>query len=429
MSDGINDGTHELTLEELEAILSKTIIEDEETKLILFLVCLLTFTDEEQRNVILTGESSVGKTYNLTEILWFFPKDSIVEVNDASPRSFVHQSNYKLVDARTVQPIDMTKKPKEGDSQSVFEEWYDLMRNSAYFLDYSNKILVFLDMPNFKLLEHLRSLLSHDRKISKYLIADKNKGANRTKTVLIQGYFTGLFASAYENLEDQEASRNFILSPTDNPDKIKKAVDLQAFKKVDPTFKEWYENDKNRKDLKERVETIKNAGIKNVYFGIDGMESLKQWFFEKTKNLSPKVQRDFPRLYALAEAWALLNWKHRERINDDIYADSTDIEIAKRIYEPILTCNELGLSPEEFEVWRIIEPQTNLGLKISEIHNLYYAKKKRNCSDKRLRGMLKNFCRAGLLREEKEGQTFKYYTTKSEEPKPEEATQTTLGDS
>lgn len=34
--------------------------------------------------------------------------------------------------------------------------------------------------------------------------------------------------------------------------------------------------------------------------------------------------------------------------------------------------------------------------------------------------MLKNFCRAGLLREEKEGQTFKYYSTKKlEEPKPE----------
>jgi hypothetical protein len=31
-----------------------------------------------------------------------------------------------------------------------------------------------------------------------------------------------------------------------------------------------------------------------------------------------------------------------------------------------------------------------------------------DCSDKRLRGMLKNFCGAGLLKEEKDGQIFKY---------------------
>ncbi len=40
-----------------------------------------------------------------------------------------------------------------------------------------------------------------------------------------------------------------------------------------------------------------------------------------------------------------------------IYANTTDIEVAKTIYEPILVCNELGLTPEEFEVWKIIEPE------------------------------------------------------------------------
>jgi predicted nucleic acid-binding protein len=56
----------------------------------------------------------------------------------------------------------------------------------------------------------------------------------------------------------------------------------------------------------------------------------------------------------------------------------------KASYEPILKCNELGLTPEEFEVWKIIEPQCNdlQGLRITEIHKIYYYEKKRHCSDK-----------------------------------------------
>src|SRR5437763_1512897 len=49
----------ELTLAELDEALSKTVIEDEDVKRTLFLTCVLTHTGEEQRNVILTGESSL----------------------------------------------------------------------------------------------------------------------------------------------------------------------------------------------------------------------------------------------------------------------------------------------------------------------------------------------------------------------------------
>jgi hypothetical protein len=166
------------------------------------------------------------------------------------------------------------------------------------------------------------------------------------------------------------------------------------------------------------------------------MENLKQWFFQNTDCLSPKAQRDFPRLYSLAEAWALLNYMHREKTPDGtcIYANVTDIEVAKKIYEPILKCNELGLTPEEFEVWKIIEPHTDpdMGLRIAEIHNIYYNEKKRHCSDKRLREMLKNFACAGLLKEEKEGPVLKYYaithkqTKQTELQKPTRATTTKI---
>ena len=211
-------------------------------------------------------------------------------------------------------------------------------------------------------------------------------------------------------MDEQEVSRNYLLSPSDNPEKIKKGIDLQARKMVDPKFNDWYETEPSRVGLKKRVQSIKEANIKKVLFKADDMENLKDWFFKNIDNLAPKAQRDFPRLYALAEAWALLNFQHRERTPDNscIYANSTDIESAKKVYEPILKCNGLGLTPEEYAVWKIIEKtfdenenQIGTGLRIQEIHNLYFHEKQRRCSDKRLRGMLKNFAQTGLLKEEK----------------------------
>jgi hypothetical protein len=91
-----------------------------------------------------------------------------------------------------------------------------------------------------------------------------------------------------------------------------------------------------------------------------------------------------------------------------------DIENAKSIYKPILECNELGLTSEEFELWKILEPHCSLGLTVKDAHNLYFGAKKRQCSDKRLRGILVNFCRSGLLREDKDGRTLRYYSLTSE---------------
>ena len=430
---------NEIGFEELNKALSTTVYEDENVKIPLFLVNLLTFTEEEQRNVVLTGESSVGKTLNITESLWYFRQENsetIVGINDSTPRALIHSSNAIPVDDRNLQPIDMSKAPKKGDSKEAFEEWNDLRRHTAYFIDLSKKIVVFYDLPNYELLKNLRSLLSHDNqgnRICTYLVTDKSPtGGHKTKKVLIQGFFTALFASAFGEMDEQEVSRNYLLSPSDNPDKIKKAIDLQARKMTDPKFNEWYENEPSRVGLKKRVQSIKEANIKKVLFKTEDMENLKDWFFKNIDNLAPKSQRDFPRLYALAEAFALLNFQHRERTPDNtcIYANSTDIESAKKVYEPILKCNSLGLTPEEYAVWQIIKKtfdenplNVDTGLRIQEIHNVYFYYKQRRCSDKRLRGMLKNFASAGLLKEDKDGVIIKYYPINHKETKQSDATQ------
>lgn len=46
---------------------------------------------------------------------------------------------------------------------------------------------------------------------------------------------------------------------------------------------------------------------------------------------------------------------------------------------------------------------------VKDVHMLYYQKKNRPINYTRLRGILHNLRQVGLLREEKEGRTIKYY--------------------
>ena len=184
-------------VQDYDAVLSKTISEDTNVKRILGLVCILANTEEEQRNAILTGPSSVGKTFNMLEVLWFFRNgEQVFELNDASPKSLIHSANSIVVDDRTLKTIDMSKQPKKGDTKEAWDEWYDLKRHMANYIDLSRKILAVYDLKDYAFLESIRSLLSHDTKICTHLIADKSNGANRTKKVLIGGFCTAIFASA-----------------------------------------------------------------------------------------------------------------------------------------------------------------------------------------------------------------------------------------
>lgn len=409
----------EYTLDKLDDVLSTTIYEDSITKKILFLIFLLTFTEEEQQNIILTGGSTFGKTYVANETLWYFPQDCIIRKAGASPKSFIHKQSAILIDVRTMLPIKIEKpRTKEkGGTREEWEEWTEAMRNSGYYLDYSKKILFLPDMPDTKFLKTLRPLLSHDQRIISYDVTEKKTSGLRTKEVFIKGYFTAIFATAYTEIDEQEATRHFLLSPSDDPNKIKESIELIARKNSDPDFKPWYESDPKRRNLKDRVDLINQAGIQYIYIPKDLMEELKLWFLENIQSIFPKAQRDFPRLIGIAKAWALFNFMHRKEdvVRKDIYrsifCNRDDIKVAKNLYKNILSCNELGLTPEEYDVWENIRPHflPDTPLSISSVHNLYFERKKRSCSDYRLRGMLKNFCRAGLLREEKDKGKWMYY--------------------
>jgi hypothetical protein len=271
-----------LEYDDLNQALSTTIQDDENVKIPLFLAELSTFTDKSQKNVILTGESSVGKTHNITQTLWYFrnlKSHAIIEINDATPRSLIYSPNAILVDERTLESIDLSKAPQKGDTAEKFNEWNEKRKYFAYYLDLSQKILVLYDMKNFDLYKNLRSILSHDPtendcRIYTYLSTDKSPtGGHKTKKILMKGYLTAILASACTEIDEQEISRNYLLSPSDNPDKIKKAIELQTKELSDPKFQYWYENDPLRVGLRKRVQSVEDAEIKRIQFKVKDADS------------------------------------------------------------------------------------------------------------------------------------------------------------
>ncbi len=317
--------------DEVSEALGSTIRRDISTKLILLSGCLLTFTDEDQVNILMAGESSGGKTYNALEVVAYFrdlSQDAVLRIASASPTAFFH---------------DQGKWDKEAGVLRV---------------DLRQKILVFLDQPHYSLLERLRPLMSHDQRELLYKITDKStKGRMRTKNVILEGYPTVILCAAKLSLDEQEKTRVFILSPEVSVEKLQESLQL-AVKRVSDrqTFREWVDSHPLRKWLRDRIEAIQAANVRQVV--IEQQEQVYERFVSSHKRLAPRHQRDLPRILSLIKAHALLNlWWRERRGSQSIVARQEDVDAGFELYGRIAKPNELGLSPSVYEVYEaVIKP-------------------------------------------------------------------------
>jgi len=350
-----------MTLDSLDEILGTTIRQDYATKLILFLSGLLTFTNEDQINVLMAGEASAGKSYLAIQITSYFPPGIPLLIGTASPAAFIH---------------DVGEYDKETHIVRI---------------DLRNKIIVLLDQPHYSLLQRLRALLSHDVKELQFKITDKTRsGANRTKNVIIVGFPTFIFCSAKMSLEEQELTRCFILSPETSQEKLDESLRLLAAKVGNrEAFKQWVENHPLRKLLKDRISALKAALIHEVV--IPDEEAIYARFVKQHHRLAPRHQRDFPRILSLIKAHALLNFAHRDKPEGNdrtILATEEDTEAAFQLYGRISESNELGLAPEIYELYtQILKPLLTEQQLVTrqQLLNRYYQFYGRFLNEQRLR--------------------------------------------
>lgn len=378
----LDDYKRELSKDELNHILSTTIKRDETTKAVTTLGCLLAQTDADQFNIGFQAESSAGKSYIPQEIAEYFPPKDLRIYAGASPTSFFHSIGKFLP------LIELTN---EVDLKGLFDEKeLSDVKRKVIFLDLEQKILIFLDMPHWQLMEKLRPLLSHDKKLLRYDITDKTgKGGIRTKTVIIKGYPAVIFATTKPTQEDQEKTRMWLLSPEVSEEKIPESLNLLGAKIGHrEAFQEMIESHQMRRWLKTRIEQIRNTSIRNVI--IPEWQKVLDRFLSKRPHLSPRAQRDFPRLLYLIKGLALLNCFNRTKAGPDtIIANQTDIDAGIDLYEEIAAPNELGLSPETYRIYeKVVKPLADncqLGVSRKEILRKYFETYHRPLPDDRLR--------------------------------------------
>ena len=410
-----------LTVDDVIDILGSTVKHDDQNKAITFLAMLLTYTEEDQINLGFLAESSSGKSYIPLEISAYFPQEDVIKLGYASPTAFFH--DYGTLMLKEGIPVNFEMKPtkekvkedlefeKDNPSKEEIEleykrqmrRWRELLKGSYYLVDLHQKILIFLDMPHDQLLQRLRSLLSHDDKTICLKITDKrDKGGLRTKSVVIRGFPTVIFCSAKFSLADQEKTRLLLLSPEISQEKLRESIALKIEKESNrEDFLKRLMADPKRQMLVERVRRIKEARIKQIIIPEEYRSLIYQQFLEDHKFLVPRHQRDISRLLALIKAHALLNFMHRKRVNDSIIVEREDVEAGFQLYYGIAESNEIGLSPEIYNIYQKIKPHIpNEGIIRNDFQKIYFSIFHKPLGQKRCQEILDILTSCGLLIED-----------------------------
>ncbi len=319
---GVEAKFDKITTNELLKILGLTVKRDETNKLLTFLAELSAYTEDSQLNISFNAPSSTGKSFIPTEIAKLFPKDDVLEVGYCSPTAFFHD-------------------------HGVFNK-----EEGGYKVDLSRKILIFLDQPHTLLLQHLRPLLSHDKKVIQLKITDKNQRAGlRTKNITLIGYPVVVFCTAGLSIDEQEATRFLLLSPEIDQEKIRQSIFTKIAKESNLTaFSHIIESDPKRQALKNRIEAIKNAHITEIRIGSPHI--LQQKFFDHVKMLKPRHQRDIARVINLTKVFCLLNLWDRDKENNVLTATEADIEEAFKLWNVISESQELNLPPYVYNLYK-----------------------------------------------------------------------------
>ena len=353
----------EISLDDVADVLSLTIKDDYSTKIILFLCMLSAYTEDSQLNVTLNATSSAGKTYLTSQVASLFPKIDKIEKSGASATSFFYGDGE----------IDQETKTKT--------------------ISVERKIMIFYEMPDPRLQEKLRALLSHDDKELYYSFTNKDKGKNKTEQIVIRGYAATIFCSANLRLDEQESTRAILLSPETTAEKIRQGISLQAERSADANkFKSQYAFHPKKIALMERINAIREENVQHII--ILDHKAIQDRFVKTIGPMKPRHQRDIDHLMQLIKAIALLNVWSRRDTNGNIVANSDDIDRGFDLWSGIFESQNLNVSPvvlafykdyivppyinkfadakkNNKELWKSMKAQ-NIGLTSQEISNYYF---------------------------------------------------------
>lgn len=306
----------EMTMNELSDVLSHTVKNDYENKIITFLAMLSCYTDKSQLNISFNAPSSSGKTYIATELASLFPSEDKIERSGASPKSFYHSEGTQI---------------ERGGKK------YKLV-------DLERKILLFYEQPNPELQKNLRAVLSHDQRELVYSIAGKDKGKNKTEDIMIRGFPATIFCSAGLQLDEQEATRAILLSPEVSEEKLKEGVHLAALKgSNEAKYSEWLESLSDRNELMRRIKAIRDERVDSIV--VNNSKLVEERFSKTFGKIKPRHMRDMGHLLNLIKAIALFNVWHRKQPDGCVAASGDDIDLGFSLWSKVIESQDLNVPP------------------------------------------------------------------------------------
>jgi len=314
--------------------LSRNVKRDIVAKNMIFLTALSAYTDSPI-NLFLRGESSTGKSYNVTQTLKYFPKNDVWMLGGLSPTALVHMHGV-LVDENGDPIVEVSKPGKDASSEQreAYETYKAKLRNARNLIDLRGKILVFLEAPNIETFNMLRPILSHDVPDLSYKFTDKTgKGQLKTQHVIIRGWPATIFCSTQEKYVQDLATRSFTITPEMTERKYKAANVVSGLKDAFPWLSiedfDFMLLQGYIEFFKKNCETVKVA---NPYAA-----AFAQAFPAKY----PRSMRDFPHILTLMKVYAMFHMHQRPVLTRKIKHEKENVTekyvlVTMRDYEMVL---------------------------------------------------------------------------------------------
>jgi len=349
--------------------LSKSVVHDKSTKTIVFYTAVSAYT-KNPINLFLRGESSTGKTYNVTNTLQYFSEQDCWILGGLSPKAIVHEYGVFVDDKG--KPIEDFDKPdkrkprqKKDEDHEAFSkrmkewkethrEWSKRIRDSRVIVDLNSKILVFLEPPPLETYNTLRPILSHDKEEISYKFTDKISGRLRTAHVVVRGWPATIFLSTKEEHIQELATRSFTITPESHESKHRDAIRLQGKQKSFPW--KYNEYDLELTLLRKYVETLRD-NTSNLEIVIPFARELAEAYPAQP----PRSMRDFNHINSLLEACTLFHTFQRPAIWIDktpyVMCTLRDLNIVSNILPEIEETTVTGLPRHILDCFhKVMEP-------------------------------------------------------------------------
>lgn len=342
---------------------SKVVKRDETTRNMVFLTGISAYT-KTPINLFLKGESGIGKTYNVTKMLEYFPKDDVWMLGCLSPKALIHEHGV-LYDKEGCE-IDLDERPGLKASKEEKRAWRERIRHSRQIIELQGKILVFLEAPYIETYNILRPILSHDKWEISYKFADKTRaGVLRTTHVVIRGWPATIFCSTQEKYVQDLATRGFTITPETHQAKYKEANVLTGEKAALPWL---FKDDFDFKLLQGYIGWLRNH-LKEVTVVVPyGRELGGVYPSEYARSM-----RDFKHLIALIQILAGFHYMQRPVL---VSQYEKPIARLKKDGETVTNEEHLILATRKdyehvLELWKGVEETTVSGLP-GHIINFYH---------------------------------------------------------